>query len=74
MRKLAGVISPWTVGRCGTPAQAARHAERTWTPDLAWCAQQKLDYLPADFYLKLTGAGAKMLRGELPVTTPLPKP
>ena len=30
--------------------------------------------LPTDFYLKLTGAGGKMLRGELPVTEPLPKP
>ena len=30
--------------------------------------------LPPDYYLKLTGAGAKMLRGELPVTEPLPKP
>ena len=30
--------------------------------------------LPADFYLKLTEACAKMLRGELPATTPLPKP
>ena len=30
--------------------------------------------LPPDFYLKLTGAGAKMLRGELPVTAPIPKP
>ena len=32
------------------------------------------DGLPGDFYLKLTGAGAKMLRGELPATQPLPKP
>ena len=148
--KLADVISPWTVGRYRTPAEAARHAEKTWKPDLAWCAEQKLDYLPvvfpgfswfnmygkefdgiprrkgeflwsqfsaakragaamlyvamfdevdegtaifkctnavpepgeskfiayeglpADFYLKLTGAGAKMLRGELPATEPVP--
>ena len=150
--KLADVLSPWTVGRYRTPAEAARHAEKTWTPDLAWCAQQQLDYLPvvfpgfswfnmkggafdqiprlkgeflwsqfaaakragatmiyvamfdevdegtaifkcasevpvsdeakfltydglpADFYLRLTGAGAKMLRGELPVTATIPKP
>ena len=30
--------------------------------------------LPTDFYLKLTGAGGKMLRGELPVTESLPRP
>lgn len=29
--------------------------------------------LPADFYLKLTGQGGKVLRGELPLTAPLPK-
>ncbi len=29
--------------------------------------------LPSDFYLRLTGAGAKLLRGELPVTDVLPE-
>ena len=150
--KLADVVSPWTVGRYRNPADVARHVGKTWKPDMAWCAEQKLDYLPVvfpgfswwnmygkeqngiprlkgeflwsqfaavkragaemiyvamfdevdegtaifkctndvppdgeskfityeglppDFYLKLTGAGAKMLRGELPVTEPLPKP
>ena len=150
--KLADVVSPWTVGRYRNPAEAARHAEKMIVPDLAWCAEQKLDYLPVvfpgfswwnmygkeqngiprlkgdflwsqfvaakragaemiyvamfdevdegtaifkctndvppdgeskfityeglppDFYLKLTGAGAKMLRGELPVTEPKPSP
>lgn len=28
--------------------------------------------LPSDFYLRLTGAGAKLLRGELPVTEAIP--
>lgn len=28
--------------------------------------------LPSDFYLKLTGAGAKLLRGEIPLTDNLP--
>ena len=150
--KLADVISPWTVGRYRNPAEAARHAEKMWRPDLDWCAQEKLDYLPvvfpgfswfnmtggafdqiprlkgeflwsqfsaaksagaamiyvamfdevdegtaifkctndapasgaakfvtyeglpSDFYLKLTGACAKMLRGELPPTEAMPKP
>ena len=30
------------------------------------------DGLPSDFYLKLVGAGTKMLRGEIPVTDQLP--
>jgi hypothetical protein len=30
--------------------------------------------LPSDYYLRLTGQGAKMLRGELPVNSPLPAP
>ena len=150
--KLADVVSPWTVGRYRNPADVTRHAEKTWKPDIAWCAEQKLDYLPVvfpgfswfnmygkafndiprlkgeflwsqfaaakragaqmlyvamfdevdegtaifkctndvppageskfvtyeglppDFYLKLTGAGAKMLRGELPATESVPKP
>ncbi len=150
--KLADVVSPWTVGRYQNPAGVSRHAETRWKPDIAWCVERKLDYLPvvfpgfswsnmkgapldqiprlkgeflwsqfaaaktagatmlytamfdevdegtaifkctndvpvrgdsrfltyeglpSDFYLKLTGAGAKMLRGELPVKEPLPKP
>jgi len=43
---LADVVSPWTVGRYRTPAQAARNATKTWQPDLAWCAERKLDFLP----------------------------
>jgi hypothetical protein len=29
--------------------------------------------LPSDFYLKLTGAGGKLLRGEIPATDDLPR-
>ena len=150
--KSADVISPWTVGRYRNPAEAARHGEKMWQPDIAWCAERKLDCLPvvfpgfswfnmygkefdgiprrkgeflwsqfsaakragaemiyvamfdevdegtaifkctndvpaageskfvtyeglpADYYLKLTGAGAKMLRGELPLSAPGPQP
>ena len=28
--------------------------------------------LPSDFYLRLTGAGGRMLRGEIPATDALP--
>ena len=46
---LADVVSPWTVGRYGTPAQATATAEKTWRPDLAWCAAHKVDFLPVVF-------------------------
>lgn len=46
---LADVVSPWTVGRYRTPAQATATAEKTWRPDIAWCAQRKLDFLPVVF-------------------------
>lgn len=149
---LADIVSPWTVGRYGTPDRARHHAEKTAAPDLAWCIERKLDYLPVvfpgfswhnmygapldsiprlrgeflwtqfrearrmgakmvyvamfdevdegtaifkctndvpadggaafltyeglppDYYLRLTGLGAKVLRGELPADAPQPQP
>ena len=148
--RLADVVSPWTVGRFGHPNDAARHGEQVVKPDIAWCTENKLDYLPvvfpgfswhnmygkkldqiprrkgeflwsqfqackragataayvamfdevdegtaifkcvndvpnegesefvtyegqpSDRYLKLTGLGGKLMRGELPVDAPLP--
>src|SRR6185503_1393707 len=140
------------VGRYRGPVEAKHHGEKTWQPDIAWCAERKIDFLPvvfpgfswfnmfgrqfdlmprmkgeflwsqfvaakragasmiyvamfdevdegtaifkcvndvppagasrfltyegllSDFYLKLTGNGAKLLRGELPVTDAMPSP
>ena len=45
----ADVISPWTVGRYRTPKDAAHYAEKTETPDIAWCTEHKLDFLPVVF-------------------------
>jgi hypothetical protein len=148
--KLADVVSPWTVGRYKGTNEARRHGEKAWQPDVAWCAERKLDFLPvvfpgfswhnmfgrqfdhmprmkgeflwaqfvaakrsganmiyvamfdevdegtaifkctndaplnqtsrfltyeglpSDFYLRLTGNGARMLRGELPITEAIP--
>ena len=148
--KLADVISPWTVGRYKGTNEVKRHGEKTWQPDVAWCAERKIDFLPvvfpgfswfnmfgqqfdlmprmkgeflwsqfvaakragatmiyvamfdevdegtaifkctndapvsepskfltyeglpSDFYLRLTGAGGRMLRGEQPVTESIP--
>lgn len=45
----ADILSPWTVGRYRDPAGAKRHAERYWVPDLAWCREREIDYLPVVF-------------------------
>ncbi|HTI98905.1 MAG TPA: glycoside hydrolase family 71/99-like protein [Dongiaceae bacterium] len=45
----ADIISPWTVGRYGDPAGAERYAEQQLKPDLAWCRQRGIDYLPVVF-------------------------
>lgn len=45
----ADVISPWTPGRYRTPEAAARHGTDVWQPDLAWCREHGLDYLPVAF-------------------------
>ena len=148
---MADIVSPWTVGRYHTPEQAVKYANAQVTPDIAWCREHHLDYipvlfpgfswhnmygsnnaiprlrgefmwtqfralkqagadmlyvamfdevdegtaifkctndvplaseapfvsfegLPSDYYLRLTGEGAKMLRGALPADSPLPKP
>lgn len=145
----ADIVSPWVVGRLRNTNDVARHAARELTPDLAWCAERRLDYmpvafpgfswhnmygkalndiprqhgrflwsqitaakgagatmlyiamfdevdegtaifkctntppdgnfvtyegLPSDYYLRLAGAAAKMLRGELPADAPQPAP
>ncbi len=148
--KLADVISPWTVGRYTTQPEVTRHETQLLKPDLAWCRERRLDYLPvvfpgfswhnmqggpldfiprrkgeflwsqftaakrvgaemiyvamfdevdeataifkctndtpdtgkvkfvgyeglpSDFYLRLTGAGGRLLRGEIPLTDKLP--
>lgn len=44
--KMADVVSPWTVGRYKSPESVARHAKLYWAPDIEWCDEQDLDYLP----------------------------
>lgn len=45
----ADIISPWAVGRFGTPQDAAARVEKVLKPDLAWCREHQLDYLPVIF-------------------------
>ena len=47
--KSADVLSPWTIGRYRTPEEATRHASMTWRPDLNWCREEKVDFLPVVF-------------------------
>jgi hypothetical protein len=46
---MADVISPWTVGRYTNPEEAAKYAATLLQPDLAWCRQRGIDYLPVVF-------------------------
>ncbi len=45
----ADIVSPWAVGRFGTPRDAANRVEKLLKPDLAWCREHRLDYLPVAF-------------------------
>jgi hypothetical protein len=45
----ADILSPWTIGRYGTPAAAARHGLERWQPDIAWCRERGKEYLPVVF-------------------------
>lgn len=46
---LAGIISPWAVGRYGTVEGAARDIAKVHDADAAWCRERKKDYLPVIF-------------------------
>jgi hypothetical protein len=45
----ADIISPWTVGRYVSPQSIVHHAEQRWKPDIEWCAQHGMEYLPVVF-------------------------
>ncbi|HSV74167.1 MAG TPA: glycoside hydrolase family 71/99-like protein [Chthonomonadales bacterium] len=46
---MADVVSPWLVGRFGTPEDAARIGREVMAPDIAWCRERGLDYMPVVF-------------------------
>ncbi len=43
---LADILSPWTIGRYRTPAQATKHGEKVWASDVEWCQEREIDFLP----------------------------
>ena len=45
----ADIVSPWSVGRFRTPEDAAKRAETLLKPDIAWCRERRLGYLPVAF-------------------------
>lgn len=45
----ADVVSPWTVGRYRSPVEVSRHAASTWAPDMTWCRERGIEYLPVVF-------------------------
>lgn len=45
----ADIVSPWTVGRYSTIDQFNKSLDANPKADLAWCEQNKLDYMPVIF-------------------------
>ena len=45
----ADIISPWAVGRLATPQDAAGRVESVLKPDIAWCRERGIEYLPVIF-------------------------
>lgn len=67
----ADIVSPWTIGRYRTPDQAGRHADKVWKPDLEWCGEREVDFLPVVYpgfsWSNLTGeelGAIPRLKGE----------
>jgi hypothetical protein len=46
---MADVVSPWTVGRYASPTGASIYAKECLKPDLTWCEQHTIDYMPVVF-------------------------
>lgn len=55
-----GVVGPWSVGRYRTPKEVKENAEKRWKPDLKWCVERQIDFLPVVY----PGFSWKNLKGE----------
>jgi hypothetical protein len=47
--KSADILSPWAVGRYGSPSDAKRRIESVDQADSQWCRERGMDYLPVIF-------------------------
>lgn len=47
--EIADIISPWSVARVATVEAAERLAREVWAPDLEWCRERNIDYMPVVF-------------------------
>jgi hypothetical protein len=47
--KKADIISPWTVGRYRSPEAAEEFINRVHGPDMEWCKEHNIDFLPVIF-------------------------
>ncbi len=45
----ADILSPWSVGRYGTPQDVESYTEQTVAPDIKWCKDHKLELMPVAF-------------------------
>jgi hypothetical protein len=64
----ADIISPWSVGRLSTPADADARQRTVLEPDLAWLQAKGLDYLPVIFpgYSFHNASGGKSKFDQIP--------
>ncbi len=61
--KKADIISPWTVGRYRSPERAAEFINRMHEPDIEWCKEHNIDFLPVVF----PGFSWHNLKGDPPL-------
>ena len=47
--QLADIISPWTIGRYRDVQEVVSHADKYWQPEITWCGDHELDYMPVVF-------------------------
>jgi hypothetical protein len=61
--KKADIISPWTVGRYRSPESAETFIKQMHGPDMAWCEEHTIDFLPVVF----PGFSWHNLKGDPPL-------
>lgn len=47
--QMADILCPWMVGRLSTTEQAQANVDQFLKPEIAWCQERGLDYLPVVF-------------------------